>query len=271
MSELAKGAGELRFQVALDPVSGRVDTIPGPVWRRLRASSGRPSMRTHHRQAGSTRRSWVPGRVRAGEPSEGRPNRLRVLMATPSYLPEIGGVENHVHAVATRIADSGEASVTVLTTDLDGRLPPTEVDGAVTVRRVRGHPRSRDWRFAPAIGREVAGGSWDVVHVQSYHTFVAPLAMAAAARAGIPYVLTFHGGGHSDRLRHRARRLQRSLLRPLLTRAAALVALARFEIELYSRELRLPASRFVLIPNGFDLPVITGNGLGPVVHPPRGR
>ena len=56
----------------------------------------------------------------------------------------------------------------------------------------------------------------------------------------VPFVVTFHGGGHSSGLRNRLRRLQRRLMRPLLRRAARLVAVARFEIDEYSRELRLP-------------------------------
>jgi glycosyltransferase involved in cell wall biosynthesis len=66
-------------------------------------------------------------------------------------------------------------------------------------------------------------------------------------------VVTFHGGGHSSEARNRARRLQRRLLRPLLVRAARLVAVARFEIDVYGGELGLPPERFALIPNGTDL------------------
>jgi glycosyltransferase involved in cell wall biosynthesis len=136
---------------------------------------------------------------------------------------------------------------------------------------VRAHPSDRDWLFAPGLVPVVRDGSWDVVHVQSYHTFVAPLAMATAARRRLPYVVTFHGGGHSAWLRSRVRGTQRALLRPLLARAAALVAVARFEIDEYARELRLPSSRFALIPNGVDLPLAPGNGggypLGPAAGP----
>ena len=188
--------------------------------------------------------------------------RLRVLIVTPRCLPEIGGVENHVHAVASRMAATGSAAVTVLTTDLDGRLPASDHYGAAEVRRVRAYPRRRDWRLAPGIVPIVSRGDWDIVHVQSYHTFVAPLAMAAAARRRIPYLLTFHGGGHSGRVRHGVRGLQRALLRPLLVRAAALVATAQFELDEYPRALRIPAARFVLIPNGFDLPAVADLGDG---------
>ncbi len=42
-------------------------------------------------------------------------------------------------------------------------------------------------------------------------------------------------------------------MRPLLSRAARLVAVARFEVEEYGEELRLPAEKFALIPNGTEL------------------
>ncbi len=96
-------------------------------------------------------------------------------------------------------------------------------------------------------------GNWDLVHVQSYHTLVAPLAMLRALTLRIPYVVTFHGGGHSSELRNRARRAQMLLLRPLLRRAARLVAIARFEVEQYGAAIGVPPERFAFIPNGTDL------------------
>jgi glycosyltransferase involved in cell wall biosynthesis len=174
-------------------------------------------------------------------------------MVTPLYLPHCGGVENHVSEVSKRLAASG-VDVTILTTDRDGALPAQERVGGVTVKRVRAWPQRRDYHFAPAIAAHVARGRWDVVHVQSYHTFVAPLAMLGALGARVPYVLTFHAGGHSSRLRGLLRRPQLSALRPLLARAARLVTSAPFEVQEYGVRLRLPPSRFAVIPNGADLP-----------------
>lgn len=183
------------------------------------------------------------------------PGPLRVLMVTPRYFPLIGGVETHVDQVARRLVRDG-ANVTVLTTDTTGRLPRREERDGVIIERVRAWPAQRDYYFAPELWRVVARGGWDLVHCQSYHTLVAPLAMLAALRARLPYVVTFHGGGHSSRVRGALRGVQWSLLRPLLARAARLVAIARFEMSLYGQHLRLPAERFVLIPNGADLPNI---------------
>lgn len=178
---------------------------------------------------------------------------MRVLMATPRFLPEIGGVERHVERVGQRLARAG-CGVTVLTTGLEQGLPAQECIGEIDVRRVRAWGRGPGLYVAPGIDAEIRRGAWDIVHVQSYHTFVAPLAMRAALKASVPYVVTFHGGGHSSRIRTRARPLQLMALRPLLARASRLVAVAQFEIEHYGRRLALPESRFALIPNGAELP-----------------
>ena len=126
---------------------------------------------------------------------------LRMLMATPRYFPFMGGVENHVYEVARRLARQG-VDITVLTTDTSGQLPADELSEGIKIRRVRAWPTQRDYYFAPDVYRLIRRGDWDIVHIQSYHTLVAPLAMLAARRARIPYVLTFHGGGHSSRLRN---------------------------------------------------------------------
>src|SRR5262245_54425674 len=116
---------------------------------------------------------------------------LRVLMVTPRYFPYMGGVENHVYEVARRLARDG-IDITILTADPSGKLPATEQAEGVSICRVRAWPAERDYYFAPDIYRMIIKGAWDLVHVQSYHTLVAPLAMFAALRARIPYVVTFH-------------------------------------------------------------------------------
>jgi glycosyltransferase involved in cell wall biosynthesis len=194
----------------------------------------------------------------------GRP--LRILQVPPQFDPSVGGVENHTREVSRRLVADG-FEVEVLTADQSGRLPKAELIGDIPTVRVQAFPRGGDQLFAPGIARRVSSGRWDVVHVQCYHTFVAPLAMAAAARSRIPYLLTFHGGGHTLRRRNRMRRHQLRALRPLLARAAVLVATAEWEIEHYSSLLSLPRDRFRLIPNGGDLPPVSpaADGDGTVI------
>jgi len=134
---------------------------------------------------------------------------------------------------------------------------------------VRSWPADRDYYLAPGLWRAMAHFECDIVHVQSYGTAVAPLAMWRAMTLGVPFVVTFHGGGHSSVLRNRFRNrigpAHRRALRPLLRRAARLIAVARFEIDMYGRELGLPAERFALIPNGAEMPAHTAVAREPIV------
>ncbi len=165
----------------------------------------------------------------------------------------MGGIETHVYEVGKRLAAAGVA-VTVLTTNPGGRLPAREEIDRVQIRRARAWPANRDYYFAPEIARVITRESWDIVHCQGIHTLVAPLAMFAAVRARIPFVLTFHTGGHSSRMRNAIRGIQWATLRPLLARAKTLIGVSTFEAEYFRRTLHLPADRFVVIRNGGQLP-----------------
>jgi glycosyltransferase involved in cell wall biosynthesis len=185
---------------------------------------------------------------------------IRLALVCARYLPFTGGIELHVHEVARRLAGLG-VEVTILTTDPTGELPAHELVEGVTIERVRAYPAERDYYLAPAVYGALGRGGYDVVHVQGYQTFVAPLALVATARRRLPTVLTFHGGGHSSRLRQAIRPLQLGVLRPLLARADRLVTLAPFERDEYARRLHLPPARFVVIPNGSDLPAEAAAGV----------
>jgi glycosyltransferase involved in cell wall biosynthesis len=180
---------------------------------------------------------------------------MQILIATPRFFPEMGGVETHVFQTGKRLVAMGH-TVTVLTTDRSGKLPVDEQKEGIHVHRVPVLPYTGDFYFAPDIYSEIVKRDWDILHIQSYHTFVAPFAILAALRVQRSFVLTFHGGGHSSQLRQSMRIFQRFILRPLLARAKKLVAVAEFEIGMFSEELNLPVERFVLIPNGIDLPTL---------------
>jgi glycosyltransferase involved in cell wall biosynthesis len=134
------------------------------------------------------------------------------------------------------------------------RVPTAETVEGVPIRRVAAWPARRDYFFAPAIAGVIARERPDIVHCQGIHTFVAPLAMLAAWYHRIPYVVTFHTGGHTSGLRNAVRGLQWRLLRPLLARAARLIGVSRFEAASFRDGLGFPAERFTVISNGAQLP-----------------
>ncbi len=180
---------------------------------------------------------------------------LRVAMVSARFLPLIGGTETHVGEVAARMAACG-VDLTVLTTDLSGRLPAFEKLAGYEIRRFPAYPPSTDLHISPGLTREIIAGRYDVVHVQGVHTLLPPMALAAARRTGCPTVVTFHTGGHSSRLRTLMRRVQWRSLAPSLRQASALVAVSEYEVRLFARILKLDPERIRLIRNGAEpLPV----------------
>lgn len=177
---------------------------------------------------------------------------MKILMVCARYLPFAGGIEAHVREVAIRIVAAGH-DVTILTTDPGGTLARAEQHDGVKITRVKAWPRRRDYYFAPKIAGLIADGDWDIVHIQGYHTAVAPLAMWAVIQRQLPFVLTFHSGGHSSQLRNAMRGLQHRLLTPLVRRAAQLIAVSEFEASRFSQSMAIALERFSVVPNGAQL------------------
>jgi len=151
------------------------------------------------------------------------------------------------------------AETTVLTTDTSGQLPTSEVLEGVQVQRVPAWPTNKDYFYAPALYRCITQGHWDLVHCQGFHTLVAPMAMFAAWRAGIPYVVTFHSGGDTSALRKKLRGVQQMALRPLLAQAQRLIGPSRWEVDYYQEHLHFSREQFTVVPNGaHHLSVKTG-------------
>jgi glycosyltransferase involved in cell wall biosynthesis len=180
----------------------------------------------------------------------------RVLMVSVQFLPDMGGVETHVYETAKRLAASGEFEITVLATDRSRSKPRNDAIDGLPVLRVPSWPRTRDWFLAPAISGVVARPrQWDLVHCQGIHTPVPVQAMRAARRARLPYVVTFHTGGHTLEHRNALRSIQWRLIGPLLGRADSLIAVSRFEAGKLATEARLGDKPISVIRNGGTLPV----------------
>jgi glycosyltransferase involved in cell wall biosynthesis len=183
----------------------------------------------------------------------GRP--ARILFVCNRYLPEPGGVETHVREVSERLAREQDLEITVLATDRSRMLPRDDVINGTRVLRVPAWPRRRDYYFAPQVLKAVGQRDrWDFVHCQGIHSPVPVMAMLAARRAGIPYLATFHTGGHSQALRNRLRPVQWRMLGPLLRDAVALIGVSQFEARTVSDGAGLTSGSVRVIRNGGTLP-----------------
>jgi glycogen synthase len=175
--------------------------------------------------------------------------RLSILYVSARYPPFVGGTEIHTAEVARRMVARGH-DVTVLTTALEPMPTGDEILEGVRVVRLRAWPADFDVYVAPSLYKWIRRGKWDIVHCQGYHTFVAPMAMAAAIAAHQKFVVTFHSGGHSSMVRRSLRPLQQLLLLPMLKRANRLIGVSEFETDFFRRRLHLSSSHFTTITNG---------------------
>lgn len=200
------------------------------------------------------KRNETSGEASGNRGDETLERPLRVLMVCPRYLPEVGGTEMHVYEVARRLSALGSFEITVLATDRSRRLPRQEVVEGISVLRVPAWPRRRDYYLAPGIAAVIRQRRWDLVHCQGIHTPVPLLAMISARLAGIPYLVTFHTGGHSSWLRNTMRPAQWRLEGPLLRNAVSLIAVSRFEAVTLARHAHLGDKQVIVIRNGGELP-----------------
>jgi glycosyltransferase involved in cell wall biosynthesis len=195
-----------------------------------------------------------PGKTPGRQGTRRLERPLRILMVCPRFLPDTGGTETHVYEVTRRLPALGDFEITVLATDPSRRLPRKEVIEGISVLRVPSWPRKQDYYLAPGIAAVVRQRRWDLVHCQGIHTAVPFLAMISARRAGVPYLVTFHTGGHSSRLRNAMRTTQWRLAGPLLRNAVSLIAVSHFEAVALTRHARLGDKRIIVIRNGGALP-----------------
>ncbi len=173
-------------------------------------------------------------------------------MVAHRFPPLVGGVETHCFEVGSRMARAGH-TVTIITGDASGRLPAEEQVAGMRVLRARAYPAGSDILFAPGVYRHVQHTACDIVHVQGFHTFVPPVALLAAIRASRAFVMSFHSGGHSSAARRLVRGPQMQALKPLIVRAAKLIAVSEFEADHFAQGMRIERDRFVVVPNGAEI------------------
>lgn len=178
---------------------------------------------------------------------------MRVVQVAPRYPPRTGGVETHVHELATRLARRGH-DVTVLTADAGPDVAATETRDGVRVRRHRGVAPGGAFHVAPGLLGTIRRTPADVVHAHNYHSL--PLAFAALAHAADAFVATphYHGGSASS-VRNALLAAYRPVGARALGRADAVLAVSDWERERLAADLGVDAA---VVPNGLDVPRFAG-------------
>ncbi len=184
---------------------------------------------------------------------------MKILLATPSYYPNIGGVEYVVKSIAERLAALGHET-TVVTGDPKTDKPRDEEINGVQVIRWPTWAPSGAYHIPKERGRlrnllRKLLNDADVVHIHSAHAVLTVWAAAAARRINpdvrIVFTPHYHGTGHSA-----LRRLLWILWRMYVARAVeaadAIHAVSPREAGLLKTHYPQAGSKITVVPNGVE-------------------
>ena len=189
---------------------------------------------------------------------------MRLLHVVPTYLPatRYGGPIYAVHGLCRALVARGH-QVDVFTTSVDGDRDsdvtldtPVNLDGV----SVRYFPSTfRRLYFSPAmrkaLNESIAG--YDAVHLHSVFLWPTFAAARAAARRGVPYVISPRGMLVPDLIAQKSRFVKtlwiRAVERRTFAKAAAIHFTAQSEWD-DARRVGIPLPDPFIVPNGIDLP-----------------
>jgi glycosyltransferase involved in cell wall biosynthesis len=164
---------------------------------------------------------------------------MRILHVSDCYLPQVGGIELHVHDLAARQRAYGHA-VRVATV-----TPGPQAAGGSVIRLpgLNGLPHPRG---LVELSHMIGSGGFDIVHVHS--SLLSPLAWSAAraaSRSSTPAVLTMHSMLPSGRTARALREILPKLTSKVVWTAVSSVA---------ATSLRgvFPDHQVSVLPNGID-------------------
>ncbi|MEA3190142.1 MAG: hypothetical protein QOD77_724 [Thermoplasmata archaeon] len=178
---------------------------------------------------------------------------MRILAVTPYYSPEGGGLERYAHQILRRLAGRGhDVQALAFSQTRAGRVDVEGVPVEFTMPDFRIGNAPVGAGFLGAVRDRIARDRPDVVLAHTPVPFSAEMASLAAARAGVPFVATYHAGRlqGSTGVRNVLAALDRATLeRRMLKNAARLIAVTPY---VRDHALGKHKDRVAIIPPGVD-------------------
>jgi len=183
---------------------------------------------------------------------------MKILFITPSYYPNVGGVEYVVKSTAERLAALGH-DVVVLTGAPDARITQEEINGVHIIRWPTWAPSNayhihKKRNQLRNLLRNLLNDA-DAVHIHSSHAVLTVWAAAAARRINpdvrIIFTPHYHGTGHSA-LRRLLWIPWRRYVAHAVEAADAIHAVSPREAQLLKSHYPQVSDKTVVIPNGVE-------------------
>ncbi|MCW4009503.1 MAG: glycosyltransferase family 4 protein [Candidatus Bathyarchaeota archaeon] len=178
---------------------------------------------------------------------------MKIVHTCNRYYPYFGGLETHVQHISEKMVQLGH-DVSVYSADPSGVLPPSEILNGVKVRRFKCFAPQDSYFFSTYLYKSLKTADCDLIHGHDLNGF--PLLAGALAKGARRYFASLHVGAFSSYFRNLARiPYDRLVMHRFLGRASKIICVSEYEKRLYQSILSLPQSQFIVIPNGYDLPL----------------
>jgi glycosyltransferase involved in cell wall biosynthesis len=173
---------------------------------------------------------------------------MKIAQVCHKYYPYLGGIETHVQAISEELSTKSH-EVTVVTTDLTGKLPKKSRINGVTIIRHLSFAPSGAYHFSPSMIPYLLRHKFDIIHSHGYHTVI-PLQTALSGRKGSQIMTThFKGSSHSP-FRQQLLSLYRPLMLKVMNKVEAIICVSETEKTNLRTYFPKFASKFHVIPNG---------------------
>jgi len=197
--------------------------------------------------------------------------RHKILMVTPFFPPDKGGIADHVYNVTKRIENSGHAVTIVAPKSIRRKNVSSEESNVIRLNSVffPGWPYSTLKSFSlPIDGGSklnslIRNSDFDIVHVHGHHYFLSWKAIKSAAKEGIPTVLTLHGmwALNPKRLGGKSKIeeiFNEYKFKDVLSYTNNIIGLTQNIIN-YAKKYGNNNSKYFIIPNGVDTSIYSEN------------
>jgi glycogen(starch) synthase len=184
---------------------------------------------------------------------------VRIIQVTPRFPPAIGGMENHVYAIATELRKRGHEVTVITSDDIDvGKKSIGRNMDVVNGIKVYRYPllfrrMIREYWFVSGVTRALKNLHADVVHTHGYRCLSSCVAAYWCKRNKVPVILTPHGIYPPRSLGNALIKFayDYSLGNLLLKLSNKIIALTGNNRQLLLK-IGAPKDKVVIIPNGVD-------------------